>query len=48
MLKILVIDDNEAHRKSAIQTLQGHHVVVRDNYDDALEILLELITSSTA
>lgn len=35
-MKILVIDDTQLHRASALETLAGHEVTVVDSYDTAL------------
>lgn len=38
-MKVLVIDDNQTHLKSAHQTLTEHDLTVCDNHDEALELL---------
>lgn len=39
-MRILVIDDNETHRLSALRTIVGHDVTVAGTYDEAYELLL--------
>jgi CheY-like chemotaxis protein len=38
-MKILVIDDNQKHLNSALQTLAGHDVTICSTHDEALKLL---------
>lgn len=38
-MRILVIEDKEAHRKSAEETLAGHEITIVDSFDKAMDLL---------
>ncbi|HCC22595.1 TPA: hypothetical protein DF272_00215 [Candidatus Falkowbacteria bacterium] len=38
-MRILVIEDNEAHRQSAEETLRGHEVTIVESFDEAMELM---------
>lgn len=38
-MRILVIDDKQIHRDSAIETLKGHEVTIAPSYDEAMKLM---------
>lgn len=38
-MKILVVEDNQIHRQSAVETLVGHEVTLVESFDKAMELL---------
>ena len=43
MYSILVIEDDEAHRKSAWETLSGHKVTIVKSFDEAMDLMEQKI-----
>lgn len=38
-MKILVVEDNEIHRASAVETLAGHEVTIVKTFDEAMDLM---------